>query len=120
MKKLTYIEYKGCKDIITIDLHNGYTIIAIKSWNAEKENYTVELRIKEKTVDKWDLIEDAECLEFKANYKTINSAILKQVATLLDNGFFDYYIQRYEYELNCFDIGDEIATKNNFGDTNAS
>ena len=111
MVKLIYEEYKGSKDIITIDLHNNYTIIAIKIWNSDKHNYIVQLMLKENTVDKWDLIEKAESLEFNVNYKTINSAILKQVATFLEEGFFDYYIQRAEYEFRCFDIGNSICEK---------
>lgn len=105
-KRLKYENYHGCEDIITIDLHNGYTIIAIKSLDKEKDIYCVELRIKENTVDKWDLIEKVERLEFKTN--KINSVILKYVSTLLDKGFFNYYIERNEYELKCFDIGNEM------------
>ena len=116
MERLTYENYRGCNDIITIDLHNGYTIIAIKIWNKENHNYTVQLMLKENTVDKWDLIEKAESLEFDVDYKIINKAILKQVATLLSDGFFDYYIDRYEYELKCFDIGNEITEKESLGD----
>ena len=67
--------------------------------------------LKENTVDKWDLIEKAEALEFNVDYKIINKAILKHVATLLSDGFFDYYIDRYEYELKCFDIGNDIVKK---------
>ena len=114
--KLTYAEYRGCKDILTIDLHNDYTVIAIKSWEPDEHKYYVQLMLKEKTVDKWDLIEKAESLEFNVDYKIINKAILKYVATLLSDGFFDYYIQRYEYELKCFDIGNEIAEKERLGD----
>ena len=114
--KLTYTEYRGCKDILTIDLHNDYTVIAIKSWNPDEHKYYVQLMLKEKTVDKWDLIEKAESLEFNVDYKIINKAILKHVATLLSDGFFDYYIKRYEYELKCFDIGNEIAEKERLGD----
>ena len=109
MERLTYENYRGCKDIITIDLHNNYTVIAIKSWNPDEHKYEVQLMLKENTVDKWDLIEKAESLEFNANYKIINKAILKHVATLLSDGFFDYYIDRYEYELNCFNIGNDLA-----------
>ena len=43
-------------------------------------------------------------------------SILKHVATLLSGGLFDYYIQRYEYELECFDIGNEIIEKERIGD----
>ena len=106
--RLIYAEYKGCKDIITIDLHNGYTVIAIKSWNPDEHKYTVQLMLKENTVDKWDLIEKAESLEFNVDYKIINKAILKHVSTLLSDRFFDYYIERYEYELKCIDIGSDV------------
>lgn len=116
MEKLKYEIYNGCKDILAIDLHNGYTVIAIKSWNLDEQKYVVQLMLKENTVDKWDLIEKAESVEFNVGHKIINSAILKHVATLLSDGFFDYYIQRYEYELNCFDIGNEIVEKERLGD----
>ena len=51
MERLTYENYRGCKDILTIDLHNGYTVIAIKSWNPDEHKYTVQLMLKENTVD---------------------------------------------------------------------
>lgn len=114
--RLEYKNYRGCKDILTIDLHNDYSVIAIKSWNSEEHKYAVQLMLKENTVDKWVLIEKAESLEFNVDYKIINKAILKHVATLLSNEFFDYYIKRYEYELKCFDIGYEIAEKERLGD----
>lgn len=108
MQRLKYENYRGCKDIIIIDLHNGYSVIAIKLYNAKENNYTVEFRIKEKTIEEWELIEKAESVVFNANGRTINSAILKQVDTYLQTGFLDYYIQRYEYETKCFDIGNDI------------
>ena len=106
--RLTYTEYKGSKDILTIDLHNDYTVIAIKIWNTEEHKYNVQFMLKESTVDKWDLIEKAESVEFDVDYKIINKAILKYVSTLLSEGFFDYYIERYEYELKCIDIGSDV------------
>ena len=118
--RLEYKNYRGCKDIITIDLHNNYTVIAIKSWNPDEHKYVVQLMLKENTVDKWDLIEKAESLEFNVGHKIINSAILKHVATLLSNGFFDYYIDRYEYELKCFNRGNEIFENERLSDINAS
>lgn len=113
--RLTYENYRGCKDILTIDLHNDYTVIAIKTWDAERKSYMVEFRLKENSVEKWDLIEKAESIIFEEDYKTINKAILKYVATLLSGGFFDYYIDRYEYDLKCYDLGDEILEKERLG-----
>ena len=111
MERLTYENYIGCKDIITIDLHNGYTVIAIKSWNPDEHKYYVQLMLKENTVDKWDLIEKAESIEFNVDYKIINKAILKHVATLLSDGFFDYYINRYEYDSECQNRGNDLFEK---------
>ena len=108
--KLTYTNYNGCKDIITIDLHNDYTVIAIKSWNPDDNTYTVEFHLKEKTTSMWQLINDATTT-FNADHKSINSAILKHVATLFTDGFYDYFIERYEYDLKCFDIGDNTLSE---------
>ena len=118
--RLEYKNYRGCKDIITIDLHNHYTVIAIKSWNSDEHKYTVQLMLKDNTVDKWDLIEKADEIEFHVDYKIINKAILKHVATLLSDGFFDYYIDRYEYELKCFNRGNELFENERLSGANAS
>lgn len=120
MERLTYKNYRGCKDILTIDLHNHYTVIAIKSWNPDEKKYDVQLMLKENTVDKWDLIEKTESIEFNVDYKIINKAILKHIATLLSEGFFDYYIDRYEYELKCFNRGNELFENERLSGANAS
>lgn len=109
-KRLKYNKYKNMDNLITIDLHNDYAILALIGKD-ENGNYDVELRIKESTVEKWDLVEKAEHIIFNANTKNIYSAVLKTVGTYLHEGFFDYYIDRYEYELNCFDIGNEMYEK---------
>lgn len=108
MQRLKYEKFNNSNDVITIDLHNGYTVIAITGFNTENRVYTTTLFLKDNTVDTWKLIENAEHLEFHANQNAINYAILKKVSAFLDEGFFNYYIQRYEYELKCFDIGNDL------------
>ena len=110
--KLIYNEYKGCRDIITIDLHNVYTVVAIKIWKPDNQKYTVELRLKENSIEQWDLIEEAESLEFETTYKYINSAILKQVSQYLESGFFQYYIDRFNHYIKSSELGDEILNEN--------
>ena len=118
-KRLKYKRFMNTDNIITIDLHNGYTVIAIIGKD-ETNTYDVCLMLKEDTVDTWNLVEEAEHLTFNATSHTIYSAILKTVGTYLQEGFFDYYIDRYEYELKCFEIGDELAEKERLGNANAS
>ena len=116
--RLEYGRYKGLNNIITIDLHNGFSVIAISALNYDTGNYEVELHLKDNQISDWKLIEDAEKLEFKTDSKRINSAILKQVATFLNEGFFDKYIERYEYETKCFDRGNELFETERFGGNN--
>lgn len=105
MKKLTYEKYKGNEEILIIDLGNDYIIMAIKSFNKENHDYSVDFYIREKNTYQWDIIEKMESKEFKCGRKIINSLILKEVAKAFESGFFDYYIERYEYQQKCFNIG---------------
>ena len=116
MQRLKYEKFNNSNDVIMIDLHNGYTVIAVTGFDIENRVYTTTLFLKENTIDTWKLIENAENLEFHANHNAINSAILKQVSTFLQEGFFNYYIQRYEYEMKCFDKGNSIYEKERLGD----
>lgn len=111
-KKLTYKKYKGCRDIITINLYNNYTLIALKSYDNKKNTYSVEFMLKENTVKKWDLIEKASLNNIES--KNINNDILIYATSLLSDNFFDYYIERYEYELKCFDMGNELIEKERY------
>ena len=115
MQKLKYEKFNNSNDVIIIDLHNGYTVIAVTGFDVETKTYITTLVLKDNTIDTWKLIENAENLEFHANHNTINSAILKQVSTFLQEGFFNYYIQRYEYEMKCFDKGNSIYEKERIG-----
>ena len=115
MQRLKYEKFNNSNDVITINLHNGYTVIAVTGFDAENGVYTTTLFLKDNTIDTWKLIEQADKLVFHANNNTINSAILKQISTFLDEGFFDYYIQRYEYEMNCFDVGNNLVEKERLG-----
>lgn len=108
MEKLTYREYRDCEHIIEINLHNGFSIIAIKIWNHEKKNYTVELRLTDNAIPKWELMDDYQSIEINTNYKFINSAILKEIATINENGGFEKEIKRFNYETKCFERGNDI------------
>ena len=115
MQRLKYEKFNNSNEVITINLHNGYSVIAVTGFDTENGVYATTLFLKDNTIDTWKLIENAENLEFHANHNTINSAILKQVSTFLQEGFFDYYIQRYEYEMKCFDKGNNIYEKERIG-----
>lgn len=109
MNKLTYTKIGN--DTISIDLHNGFTIVAMELYDYDSRNYKVSLYIRDNTTTLLDLIEKQENVEFDTTYKSINSAVLKYVAELLSEGFFNYYIKRYDYMIKCFDKGHELFEK---------
>ena len=97
--------------IVSIDLQNGYTVIAMARWDNEKKKYYTTLRLRENTVEKWDLIEEAANVEVESDLKTIKRYMAQYVTDLLTDGFFKKHIDRYEYELKCFDRGFEIMER---------
>lgn len=110
-QRLKYERINNSNDVIAIDLHNGYTVMAI-SGHVEEE-YTTTLFLKDNEIDTWREIEDG--ITFVANYKTINSAILKHVSTLIDDGKMDKYIETLKFELECTERGIEIIEKERLG-----
>jgi O-glycosyl hydrolase len=107
-ERLRYKFSDYCDGAIEIDLHNDYTIVAVKKRNKnDRDIYYISLFIKENTVNTLNLIEDKTNIEIHVEESFINSKILKYVATLLSNGYFDKYINDYEYMLKCFDKGND-------------
>lgn len=106
MERLSY--QKLGDDTISIDLHNGFSVIAIELFNHEIQKYNVSLYIKNNEINLLDLMEEYAKLEFTADYKTIKPAILKAVSIILSKNGFDSYIKRYKYMTRCFDKGNEI------------
>lgn len=96
-------------NVISIDLHNGYSIVAISGWNPKINGFITSLYLKENTIETMKLIEDADRIEIHADHKTIYPAILKKVSTYFQDGFFDYYINRDKFENLCLDKAYEIV-----------
>lgn len=93
------------RDTIEVDLQNDYKVIAIARWSRKENKYYVTLMIHEKSVDNWSLIEKAERIPLESDVKSIKKDMAALVTNLLTEGFFNEYIERYEYELKCFDRG---------------
>lgn len=111
-KRLKYEKYNNCDNVIIIDLHNSYSVIAI--WSQNEQEFHVTLHLKENTTDMWDLIVDD--WHFTATRGTINAAILRTVADSLENGFFNKFIERNEYYFKCSQLGCDLLDQESKGD----
>lgn len=105
MKNLRYEKIHNSNTAIIINLHNDYSVKAISGYDMLNEIYTTSLYIKENRSDLWMEINTDEELTFSTNSKNIASAVLSTVSDYFENGFFDQYIDTYEYYLKCFDLG---------------
>lgn len=110
MKKLKYQRFNNLNNVISINLHNDYEVIALIGRDSN-DDYDVQLMLNSLTIGNWTLIEKAEHLHFQSNSNNVYSAILKTVDSYLQDGTLEYYIERYEYELKCFDKGNDLFEK---------
>lgn len=109
MNKLTY--ERIADSVVSIDLHNGYSVIAIeirnrehKSNETEQTTWDIQYYIKDNTVDILDLMETiTTTATIDSICKNVHSIALKEVATFLAEGKLDRYVTRYDYMMKCFD-----------------
>lgn len=119
MNTLTYTKLSD--SVLAINLHNGYTVIAMKLFDFKRKVYRVTFYLKNNDVDTLELMEKQENIEFAGDKKSINSIILKHIANLLREDFYEYYINRYDYMIKCFEKGNELFEKErlNSGNNNS-
>lgn len=98
-------------NVIEVDLENDYKVIAMANWNKENKKYYITLYIHEESTDIWDLMEKAENIEIESDIKSIKRDMAQYATKLLTEGFFKYYIDRYEHMMKCFDKGNELFEK---------
>lgn len=106
------------KETIEVDLENDYIIIAMSHWDNAKQNYYVTLMLRKKNIHNWSLIEKAENIFLETNIKTLKRDMTMFVEKLYNEGFFSYYIERYEYEMKCFDYANELFEQRRLSESN--
>lgn len=109
--KLKYERVNNSDNVVSIDLHNGYSAIAVSGWWPTERCYHTSFFLKDNNSDDWHMLSEASDIKFNADYKTINSAILKQTSVFLYEGFFDRYIKQIEYEVFCFNVSNDLVEK---------
>lgn len=97
-----------CNNGVSVDLKNGYSVLAVMLWNNESKNYTVSFYLKGDTYDTLELIESKENFVIESTVKTVKYDVTKIINDLLFSGFFKEYTDRYEYMMKCFDMGNEL------------
>lgn len=98
------------RDVIEINLGNKYQVVAMLNWKRENNKYGVTLLLHEDSISKWELISENE-FEIESDPKVIRQNVVKFIEELLIDNYFDKFISVYEYELKCFDLGNDVLER---------
>ena len=115
MKRLKYTKLNNANNVLSIDLGNGYSVIAIHGYSKILNQFEVTLFIKDNQFATWRMIGNAEKLSFGGTFKTINAIILKEIEALHEDKFFNYYIEQYQFEESCLsDVIEKVERERQF------
>lgn len=101
---------------IEFDLENNYMVKAEFVFDKAVNKYLVSFYIRQSQVGMWDQIDKATDITFDSPRETIKADIAKYFTKLLIEGFFKYYIDRYEYQMRCFDRGNDLFERDHLND----
>ena len=80
-----------------------YTVHMMATYDKDNEIYNTKLYIERNDVNDFSLIKD-DC-KLKSDSKAIRYDMANYITEQFNDGFFDYYIDRYEYQQKCFEKG---------------
>lgn len=93
---------------IEFDLENGYFLKIDFTENKSTNDYHIEGYIRSKDVRLWSYVTGLYNDHFESDKETVKTNIAKYITVLLNIGYFNDYIEQYEYEQKCFNAGNEL------------
>ena len=102
--------------------HKGYSIECRYLFDKVRGKYLLSMWLKRDNVDDTFKIDSQEIdtQYISSTKETIKSNICRIVEQASLSGYFDYYIERYEYTYKCFGRGNELFEQERLGDLDAS
>lgn len=89
------------------EIDRNYTVRAhiLKIGGRESNTYDVTLELRRSDIGKWDMLDEEH---YSITSENINMCVCEFIMDKFDNGFFKRFIDRYEYDLKCFDKGNAV------------
>lgn len=117
-------EFKG--NTIEIKLpekcrYEGYSVECTYKYHKKTEKYLLSMWLKRNDIgDKFKIeSQEIDTQYISGTRDTIVENICRIVNQMMVAGYFNYYIERYEYTFKCFDRGDEFYEKERLRSENA-
>ena len=106
------LRYRNEGTTISVNLpRTDYTVYMMANYNKETDTYHTKLYIMRKDVEDINLIDDE--FKFKSNFANLKSDMANHITEQFNKGYFKYYIDSYEYQQKCFNIGLEEMENDN-------
>lgn len=104
------IKYKNKRTTITIDLpeecgHEGYSVDCSYFYDKNEKQYLVSMELFRNDIKDKQLI-DSQYINGDENAIEFNIRHIVEYASM--SGYFEKYIQKYEYTYKCFDKGNDF------------
>lgn len=114
------LNYKNNGYTINIKLpeecgHTGYSIECTYKYDKKEEKYLLSMWLVKERFTKGERFkidsQEVDTQYISSSKNDIKQNICRIVEWASLSGFFDYYIEKYEYTHKCFDIGDNLLSK---------
>ena len=80
-----------------------YTVHMMAAYDKDNKIYNTKMYIERNDVNDLSLVNDKYLVE--SDSKNIKYDMANYITKQFNNGFFDYYMDRYEYQQKCFTKG---------------
>lgn len=111
------LKYKNKGYTIEITLpenkYKGYSVECRYLYVVEKDKYLLSMWLIHNTIENRFKIDSQEIdtQYISGTKETIKNNVCRIVEQAVKVGFFDRYVEEYEYIMKCFDVGSEIENE---------
>ena len=100
----------GLSQFNSDEKYKGYAASCQYKYNKNQEKYILKMWLMHNSIDgKYKIeFEGIDTQPISGTRETIRENICKIVSQMMQNRYFDDYIDQYEFEMLCFDKGHEI------------
>lgn len=100
--------------------YEGYSVKCTYKYNKQKEKYRLSMWLKRDDIDD-DFKIDSQEIDtqyISGTKENIEDNIIRIVEQASLSGYFDHYIERYEYTCDCFKRGNELFEQERLAQSN--
>ena len=109
------LRYRNEGTTISVNLpRTDYTVYMMANYNKDTDTYYTKLYIMRNDVEDLNLIDDK--FKFKSNFSTLKLDMANYITEQFNKGFFDYYIEKYDYQQKCFEKGNDFYEDERIGE----